>query len=113
MEAQSEVITKVVPAELWKALPGIFGSAVAMLFYREESWPRRIGMFLGGAVFARYGGPTASSMTGLDLSFSGLLVGLFGMAIIASAFETWRGQHFGAVLSEWIRAKLGLPPKGE
>ena len=112
MEPHSDV-AKAVPVELWKALPGIFGSAVAMLFYRDESWPRRIGMFFGGAIFARYGGPAASSITGLDQSFSGLLVGLFGMALIASVFETWRSFAFGPIITEWVRAKLGLPPKGE
>ena len=106
-------VAKAVPAEIWKALPGIFGAALAMLFYRDESWSRRLGMFLGGSVFARYGGPAASNWTGFDQSFSGLLVGLFGMALIASVFETWRSLHFGPLLMEKLRIWLGLPPKGD
>lgn len=103
--------TSDIPAELGKLVPGAFGAAVSTFFMREESWPRRIGLALSGMAAARFGGSAASNWTGLDASFSGFLIGLFGMALVAGVFETWRSLQLGPLITEWLRKVLGLPSK--
>jgi hypothetical protein len=99
------------PSEIAKLLPGAIGAAVSTIFMNQETWPRKIGMACAGMAAARFGGAWASSWTGLDASFTGFLLGLFSMAIVAGIFETWRAMQFGPLVTEWLRKVLGLPPK--
>jgi len=104
--------TNEIPPEFGKLLPGAIGAAVSTIFMKEETWPRRLGMALAGMAAARFGGASASAWTGLDASFTGFLLGLFSMAIVAGVFETWRSLQLGPLATEWLRKVLGLPPKG-
>lgn len=98
------------PPELAKLTPGAVGSFVSMLWIKE-TWPRKSVMFLAGAAMSHYGSPTVSKWSGLDPGFTGFLVGLFGMAIVAKIFDIWRGFELGSIFTEWVRKMLGLPPK--
>ena len=97
--------------ELMKLLPGTVGAAVSVMFMNQETWPRRLSLAAAGAATARFGGEAFSAWTGLDASFSGFIIGLFSMAFVAGVFETWRSLNLSATVTEWIRHKLGLPPK--
>jgi hypothetical protein len=101
-----------IPPEFLKAVPGAAGSFVSMLFLRD-SWPRRIALFLAGAVLAYYGTPWAVAFVGLDPGFAGFLLGLFGMAVIARMFESWEELEFTSIVRDWVRKVLGLPAKEE
>lgn len=96
--------------EITKAVPGIAGSLVSMLFIKDV-WPRRVAMFAAGAALSIFGTPWASRVTGLDIGFAGFVLGLFGMAIVAKLFQFWEKFELGAILVEWARKVLGLPPK--
>jgi len=99
-----------IPPEILKGLPGAAGSFVSMLFL-NETWPRRIGLFVAGALLAYYGTPGAVKWTGLDTGFAGFLLGLFGMAVVAKAFDWWTTFNLGGLILEWLRKVTGLPAK--
>ena len=79
--AQSEI-----PPELIKALPGTIGSLVALRWIVGTPL-QRITAVCGGAGGAYYGTPYLAAAMGTDIGLTGLLVGLFGMASAAKAFE--------------------------
>lgn len=90
-----------VPAELAKLAPGFIGSVGAMLWIKG-TWPRRIALVVLGSATSYYASPYFVARMGMDHGLAGLLVGLFGMSVVDSVFNTW---------NEWLRVKLGLPPK--
>lgn len=93
-----------------KLAPGVVGSFVSLLF-AHGPWPRKVAMFMAGAACARFGTSAASSWAGLDAGFTGFLLGLFGMAVIAKTFETWQAFELGSLLRDALRKLLGLPTK--
>ena len=98
-------------AQATEAVPGVLGSLVASLFFHQATWPRRFGMFLAGSAIAHYGGPWAAERAGLDLSFAGFLLGLFGMAFVEKVYAIWDDFDLGSLLRDAVRKKLGLAPK--
>jgi hypothetical protein len=97
--------------EVAKVLPGALGSLTALLFLKGP-WQLKLGMFLAGAVFARYG--TATLVTyanALDPGFAGYILGLVGMAIVAKVFEVWEKLEFASLFHEALRKLLGLGPR--
>lgn len=95
---------------LEKILPGLLGSLGAMLWI-NGTWNRKLALFAFGGVLAWYIPPWLSEVTGIPEGFGGLLVGLFGMSIVDAIFRTWNDLHISSIVTEWIRLKLGLPPK--
>lgn len=67
-------------------LAGVGGAAVSLAFIKG-TWPERITMAIGGAVVSLYATPWMANKTGMPEGFSGFLLGLFGMAICAKAWE--------------------------
>src|SRR4051812_25481355 len=98
------------PPEITKALPGAAGSLVSMLFIRDVAWPRRIGMFIGGAALAYWGAPWAAAWAQLDKGFAGFVLGLLGMRLVTKVFEAWDALELGSLLRDWLRQLLRLPP---
>ena len=94
-----------------KAIPGVIGSLVSMLFVKEDSWPRRILMWLGGAAFAYYGTPWVAPKVAIPEGLSGFLVGLTGMFVVAKSVEAWNGLALAPLLEQLLRTVLRLPPK--
>lgn len=92
--------------------PGVIGSVGALLWI-QGTWPRKIAMVGLGSVTSYYGGEWVVSVTGLDPKFAGFIVGLFGMSIVDKSFETWSELGLTDIVREFIRARLGLPPKGK
>ncbi len=88
----------------------MIGSLVSMLFI-VDTWPRKIVMFLAGSGFALYGTPDASRITGLANGLAGFLLGLFGMAVVASVFIGWQKLDMSIILRDALRQILRLPPK--
>lgn len=99
------------PVEALKTLPGVLGSLVASMFFKEVSWRRRWGMFLAGAAISYYGGAWAAAKAGLEQGFAGFLLGLFGMAFVQKVFEMWETFDLTSILRDWLRKVAGLPAK--
>lgn len=96
--------------EALRILPGAAGAAVSLLWVRDVNWPRRIGMFLGGATLAYWGTPWAAKWAQLDAGFAGFLLGLLGMHLVAKVIDVWVTFELGAILRDWLRQILRLPP---
>jgi hypothetical protein len=92
--------------EVTRHAPGVFGSLAAMLWIRD-TWPRRIGYMVAGAISSHYAAPWVAQWTGIDLALAGFLVGLFGLAIVAKVFETLESIK-PAELGERILRRWGL-----
>jgi len=89
--------------------PGTWGSLAALLWMKEP-WPRKICMFLVGAILASYATADVSKWIGLDEGFVGFLVGLFGMAIVARIFEFLSTFNLYKTIDSWVSRRLGIPP---
>lgn len=97
--------------EVAKTLPGVLGSLTALLFLKGP-WQLKLGMFLAGAVFARYGtGTLVSYVNALDPGFAGYILGLVGMAIVAKIFEFWETLEAANLFQDALRKWLGLGPR--
>lgn len=99
-----------IPPEVQKLLPGALGSAGALLWLKG-TWLRRVAMVALGSAASYYGAPHVASMFGMADSLAGFLVGLFGMSVVDSIFKTWADLGLSAMLREFLRARLGLPPR--
>jgi hypothetical protein len=76
-----------VPPELKEAIPGIGGSITALLFFRDSSWPRVIGLCIAGAFVAKIVGPYMAGVMRATPEVAGYITGLFGMSIVAKIFD--------------------------
>ena len=99
-----------VPVEVQKILPGVIGSIGAMLWINAP-WPRRVAMVALGSAASYYGAQHLATMLGMGEGLSGFLVGLFGMSVVDSVFKTWADMGLSVMVRDWLRARLGLPPK--
>lgn len=96
--------------DIERAAPGTLGSLVSMLFIVDK-WPRKLVMFAAGVAFARFGTDDAVRMTGLTSGLTGFLLGLFGMAVVASVFAGWSKLDMSVILRDALRQLLRLPPR--
>lgn len=96
-------------------LAGVAGAIVSMRFV-QGSWPARIFMALGGAVFSYYAAPFLATKSGLPEGLAGFLLGLFGMAVVSRMWEWIQAtpivETWGIFLN-WLRRKAGLAEKPE
>ena len=99
-----------VPVEVQKLMPGVIGSIGAMLWINAP-WPRRVSMVALGSAASYYGAQHLATMFGMGEGLSGFLLGLFGMSVVDSIFKTWADMGLTSILREFVRARLGLPPK--
>ncbi len=97
--------------ELEKLLPGLIGSAGALLWIKG-TWPRRIAMVGLGSAASYYGAQHVSALFGMEEGLSGFLTGLFSMSVVDSVFRTWQELGLTELVREFVRARLGLAPKG-
>jgi hypothetical protein len=67
-------------------LAGVAGAALSLNFIKG-SWAERLTMAAGGAVISLYVTAWLSQKTGLPEGLTGFLLGMFGMAITAKAWE--------------------------
>lgn len=93
-----------------KHAAGPIGAISAMLVM-QDTWPRRIAMFVPSVALSYYGGDWVASEVALPASLTGFLVGLLGMAFIAKILDTWDTLDLGSLLKRWITKLLGLPPE--
>lgn len=99
-----------IPVEVQKLLPGVIGSLGALLWIKAP-WPRRVAMVALGSAASYYGGPHLATTVGMGEGLAGFLVGLFGMSVVDSIFRTWQDMGLTSIVREFVRARLGLPPK--
>lgn len=99
-----------IPVELQKLAPGIIGSLGAMLWIKAP-WPKRAAMVLLGSAASYYGGQHVAQMLGMGEGLAGFLVGLFSMSVVDSVFKTWQELELTALVRDWLRSLLRLPPK--
>lgn len=99
-----------VPVEVQKLMPGVIGSIGAMLWINAP-WPRRVAMVALGSAASYYGAQHLATMLGMGQGLAGFLLGLFGMSVVDSIFKTWADMGLTSILREFVRARLGLPPK--
>lgn len=98
--------------ELSKLVPGVIGSLGALLWIKAP-WPRRIAMVGLGSAASYYGAPHVGTMFTMGEGLAGFLLGLFGMSVVDSIFRTWQDLGLSEIIREFLRARLGLPNKGE
>jgi hypothetical protein len=98
------------PTTLAKHAAGPLGAISAMLVM-NDTWPRRIAMFVPSVALSYYGGDWIAEQVGLPASLAGFLVGLLGMAFIAKILDTWDALDLGSLIKRWITKLLGLPPE--
>jgi len=93
-----------VPPEIVKALPGALGSMVALRWI-TGTWQQRLSAFIGGSAASYYGTSYMSGLMGTDAGFTGFLLGLFGMALVAKLFEALQrldiGSRLDRLLTRW------------
>lgn len=82
-------------------LAGVAGAALSLKFI-AGTWPERITMAIGGAVISLYAAPFVSRITSLPEGLSGFLVGMFGMAVCAKAWEALNQLQAAEVLKSWL-----------
>ena len=87
-------------------IPGIIGAAGALLWINAP-WPNKIMMFALGATLAYVGADYIAVQFGIPVALSGFLIGLFGMSVVDAIFKA----PLAGIVVEFLRAKLGLPPK--
>lgn len=91
-------------------LAGLAGAVVSMRFL-QGSWPSRISMAIGGALFSYYAAPFLAKFTGLPEGLAGFLLGLFGMAV---ASRIWEGievlpiQAVWQIVLNWLKRLAGV-----
>lgn len=91
-------------------LAGVAGAIVSMNFL-QGTWPARLVMALGGAVFSYFAAPYVSMRTGLPEGLSGFLLGLFGMAVMSRIWEwvqTTPVAAFWQIVLDWMKRRAGL-----
>lgn len=88
---------------------GVAGAMASLAFLRGP-WSERIAMAIGGATVSYYAAPWMAGKTALPEGLSGFLLGLFGMALCAKAWETLHSlpiaEAWTAIL-DGIRSRLG------
>jgi hypothetical protein len=87
-------------------MPGVVGSATALLFFRGESKKRAIGTCVAGAILANIVGPMAADIMHSSLTVAGYVTGLFGMAVVAKIFEMIDGVNAAKARGDLWRAVL-------
>lgn len=97
---------------VWQKLPGILGSAGALMWI-QGTWPRKIAMLVLGIAASAYGTADFAAFAGISEGLAGFVVGLFSMTAADWCFRAWDQFSLGPLLNEWVRKKLGLPPKGD
>ena len=96
--------------DLEKLLPGLIGSAGALLWIKG-TWPRRIAMVGLGSAASYYGAQHVSAWFGMEEGLSGFLTGLFSMSVVDSVFKTWQELGLTELVREFVRARLGIKSK--
>lgn len=102
-----------VPDEVRQVAPGMFGSALALLFARR---PLAVGaaMFVGGVVMSVYMSDVVTELLGAPKKYTGaigFMIGSFGMALMAKAYDTITAIQPGEVWSDIrsaVRKRLGV-----
>lgn len=96
------------PHELLRELlPGAVGSGGAALLWLKGSWYRLLGMFLLGVASAYYIGTWLAEWAGVNDSATGLIVGLFSMAIVDRLFYSIEQFDFHALAMRVFDKFLG------
>jgi hypothetical protein len=96
--------------QLLPKVPGILGSAGALM-WMQGTWPRKAAMLGLGIAASNYGTPDFVQATGLSEGLGGFVVGMFSMTAADWVFRAWDQFALGPLLNEWVRKRLGLPPK--
>jgi len=91
-------------------LPGILGSALACTWI-QGCWRRKLALMVGGGTAAVYLGPWVAEATGIQGEGVGFIVGLFSMAAADVVFRSLQTLMIGAIVNDWLRQILRLPPK--
>lgn len=91
-------------------VPGILGSAGALMWI-QGTWPRKGAMLILGVVASEYGTGDFAALANVSEGLAGFVVGLFSMTLADWAFRGWDQFALGPLLNEWVRKRLGLPPK--
>jgi hypothetical protein len=89
-----------------RSASGLMGSVAAMLWIRD-TWPRRVGYVLAGAMASHYAAPHLARWSSTDEALAGFLVGLFSMALAAKVFETLEAMQASQLLDRLLR-RIGL-----
>jgi hypothetical protein len=91
-------------------VPGILGSAGALM-WMQGTRPRKAAVLVLGIAASNYGTPDFVVTTGLSEGLAGFVVGMFSMTTADWVFRAWDQFAIGPLLNEWVRKRLGLPPK--
>jgi hypothetical protein len=92
---------------LTKLIPAVLGSLVSLRFV-QGTWPERLLMAAGGAGMSYYATvPSAAWLQVQDAEgLVGFLIGLFGMAVVAKAYETFQALDAKMVAADlWAEVK--------
>lgn len=95
--------------EVTKVAPGAIGALFSTRWIRGTTTEKLV-MLGAGTALSYFGTADVSHWSGLNVGFTGFLLGLFGMAIAAKMNETWEHFELGIILKEAVRKLVGLPP---
>lgn len=98
------------PTDIGKHLAGPAGSAIALIWLNGRLL-RKCAMFFAGCILSWYVAGPASIWLDLPEGFTGLLLGIFGMAVVDKIFEVIRTVQPGELITDFIRKRLGLERK--
>ena len=93
------------PPDLKEALPGIGGSATALLFFRRP-WPVLIALFCCGFFAARAVGAEVAEVMNASKEVGGYVTGAFSMAIVEGVITAVRNFDGAKALSRIVDAAV-------
>ena len=83
-------------------LPGVIGSAGALLWWKG-SWMKKVALFFLGVAASHYGTNDFSTFSGLSEGLSGFILGLGSMAVV-----DWALTSFRPILTQYMKDKLKI-----
>ena len=97
-----------IPPEWNKYIAGGLGSATALLWIKDASWFKRLGMVCAGIALSYYAAPALATYIGMNEGLMGYLCGLFGMAAVSKVFFTWDSLDFTRLIGSWLSRIFGV-----
>lgn len=99
------------PTPLYKSAPGVVGSVLAMLRLRGAGRVQRASALIGGIACSHWGAEMVIQLwPRVSFGAAGFVLGLFGMAVLAKAFELLDELRPAALLRSVLEARGWLKP---
>lgn len=95
-----------------RLLAVVSGAIVAFILSLKEGWLRALTTAVVAVPISWYSGPElVKFLPSLSPGFISFVLGVFGAKVAGSLYDAVSSGHLTAMLLEWLRLFLKLPPK--